>query len=60
MIDFWPNPGWRFVQSKVFKFLPGYPLACSVQALPAPDDSTGILFEQSKTVVFQEVFSLKL
>jgi hypothetical protein len=57
MIDFWPNPGWHFVQSKVFKFLPGYPLACSVQALPAPDDSTGI---QSKTVGFSRSFSLKL
>ncbi len=52
MIDFWPNPAWHFVRSKVMLFLPGLPLACSAGALPQPDDVSGLEVFTKKPVKF--------
>ena len=52
IIDFWPNPGWKYVQSKVMQFMPGLPLACSARLLPTPDDASGLEILTKNSVPF--------
>ena len=52
MLDYWPNPGWKFVQSKVIEFLPGLPLACSAHVLPTPDLASGLEILTKSSVQF--------
>ena len=52
MLDFWPNPAWKYIRSKVMMFMPGRPKACSAQLLPTPDVLSGLVVSTTQSIKF--------